>query len=98
MTTQDVDGTTLHTIDPDGGGPAEPFQLFDPSFTFRSLRGNAVLRWEYLPGSTLFLVWTRQSASSLGTGRIDFSRDAGALFEGPAENILLIKVNYWLGI
>ncbi len=98
VTTQDVDGTTLHTIDPDGGGPAEPFQIFDPSFTLRSLRGNAVLRWEYLPGSTLFLVWTRQSASSLGTGRIDFSRDAGALFEGPAENILLIKVNYWLGI
>ncbi|MGH9203893.1 MAG: DUF5916 domain-containing protein, partial [Vicinamibacterales bacterium] len=41
------------SIDPDGaGGPAASFQIVDPSFTFRSLRGNAVLRWEYRPGST----------------------------------------------
>jgi hypothetical protein len=88
----------VYTIDPDGAGPATSFQVTDPSFTFRSLRGNAVLRWEYLPGSTLFLVWTRSSASDLARGRIDFGPDARALFQGPAENIFLIKLNYWLGL
>lgn len=88
----------VYTIDPDGVGPADTFRVTDPSFTFRSLRGNAVLRWEYLPGSTLFLVWTRSSASDLTRGEIHFGEDARALFRGPAENIFLIKVNYWLGI
>ncbi len=87
-----------YTIDPDGAGPAASFTIQDPSFTLRSLRGNAVLRWEYLPGSTLYLVWTRSSASDLTRGAIDFGADARALFRGPAENIFLIKVNYWLGI
>lgn len=88
----------VYTIDPDGAGPAASFDVTDPSFTFRSLRGNAVLRWEYLPGSTLFLVWTRSAASDLARGRIDFGSDARALFQGPAENIFLIKLNYWLGL
>src|SRR5439155_24423077 len=32
---------------------------YNPDFNFKSLRGNAVLRWEYLPGSTLYFVWTQ---------------------------------------
>ncbi|HEX9729991.1 MAG TPA: DUF5916 domain-containing protein [Gemmatimonadales bacterium] len=92
-----ANGVTTYTIDPDADGPADAFELDDPSFTFRSLRGNAVLRWEYMPGSTLFLVWTRQSASSIGAGDLRIGRDAEALFEGPAENIFLVKVNYRLG-
>jgi len=66
------------SIDPDGAGPAAGFVIPPQDFTFRSLRGNAVLRWEYLPGSTLFLVWTRSGESSLGRGRIDFGDDASA--------------------
>jgi hypothetical protein len=85
------------TVDPDGAGPASIFQIIDPSFTFRSLRGNAVLRWEYRPGSTLFLVWTRESQSDLTRGNIDFGPDTRSLFQGPAQNIFLLKVNYWLG-
>jgi uncharacterized protein DUF5916/cellulose/xylan binding protein with CBM9 domain len=85
------------TVDPDGAGPDTSFQIVDPSFTFRSLRGNAVLRWEYHPGATLYLVWTRESASSLYRGAIDFGPDARSLFQGPAQNIFLLKVNYWLG-
>jgi hypothetical protein len=88
----------VYTIDPDGAGPAAGFTVEDPSFTLRSLRGNALLRWEYLPGSTLYLVWTRSSASELTRGTLDFGSDARALFRGPAENIFLIKVNYWLGL
>jgi len=86
------------TLDPDTPAPGPSFTFADPTFTFRSLRGNAVLRWEYRPGSTLFVVWTRSSRiPDLPRGNIQFSDDAGALFQGPSENIFLVKMTYWLG-
>jgi hypothetical protein len=68
----------------------------NPDFNLRSLRGNAVLRWEYRPGSTLFLVWTRTS-SHFGQFIGDFAlaRDADALFAADSDNIFLVKVNFW---
>src|SRR5438309_1140935 len=60
-----------YTADPDGAGPAPAFTFDNPDFRTRSLRSNAVLRWEYRPGSTLFVVWTqsRQRMRSSCSGR-----------------------------
>jgi len=85
-------------IDPDGAGPAPGFAVGPQNFTVRSLRGNAVLRWEFRPGSTLFVVWTRSAESDLSRGTIAFGSDAGALFSGPSQNIFLVKVNYRIGL
>jgi hypothetical protein len=88
-----------YTVDPDGPeGPAEQFTFDNPNFNFRSLRGNAVLRWEFRPGSTIYLVWTQTRAGSAPVGDLDFGRDVRALFDAPAENIFLLKVNYWIGL
>lgn len=88
-------GKTI-TIDPDGVGPAASFSVQDPNFTFRSLRGNAVFRWEYKPGSTLYLVWTQDRSSEYDAGDLNFGRDRRALFSSPADHVFLVKVNYWL--
>lgn len=90
------EGRRRYLIDPDGTGPAAQFTVNDPNFTLRSLRGNAVFRWEYVPGSTLFLVWTQDRASEEGVGDFDFGRDRRALFDSPANHVFLVKVNYWL--
>jgi len=60
-------GVTGATLDRSGRTGRSRAEISDrrSSSTFRSLRGNAVLRWEYHPGSTLFLVWTRSGSSSL---------------------------------
>jgi hypothetical protein len=87
----------VFVVDPDGGGPAASFEVTDPSFTLRSLRGNVVLRWEYRPGSTLFLVWTQDRSSELSDGLVDLGRDVSAVFSGAGRNIFLVKLNYWLG-
>ena len=84
------------TIDPDGAGAAESFSFTEPDFVARSLRGNAVFRWEYLPGSTLFLVWTQDRYSELNLGGLDFGRDRSALFDTAGDHVFLVKVNYWL--
>ena len=65
-------------------------------FNLRSLRGTAVLRWEWRPGSTLYLAWQQTRTDYAAVGNFDFARDVGALFSTPPDNILVLKVNYWL--
>jgi hypothetical protein len=86
-----------YTVDPDGAGPASAFTFDNPNFNFRSLRGNAVLRWEYRPGSTLFVVWTQDRSDRQKVGDFRFGRDSDALFDAAPNNIFLVKINYWLG-
>ncbi|HET7585978.1 MAG TPA: DUF5916 domain-containing protein [Gemmatimonadaceae bacterium] len=83
---------------PDGeGGAAGCFEVPNPDFNIRSLRGNAVLRWEYRPGSTLFFVWQQERSAFAPVGDFAFGRDAHELFRAPARNIFLIKLSYWVG-
>lgn len=90
--------TRAYTVDPDGAaGPAPTFSFNDPDFTARSLRGTAVLRWEYRPGSTMFFVWTQQRSGYAAFGDFDFSRDSRALFGDRPDNVFLIKATYWIG-
>ncbi|HUF66419.1 MAG TPA: DUF5916 domain-containing protein, partial [Gemmatimonadaceae bacterium] len=79
-------------------GEAAAFTVPDRDFTLRSLRGNAVLRWEYRPGSTIFMAWQQERSSSLDTGVLDFERDRSALFATRSDNVFVLKVNYWLNL
>jgi hypothetical protein len=90
-------GGLAYKVDPDGNGAAAPFTLSNPDFNFRSLRGTAVLRYEYRPGSTLFFVWTQQRDGSAEFGDFDFGRDRSALFRDRPTNIFQVKATYWLG-
>ena len=82
-------------VDPDGGGPVAGQEIDDPNFSLASLRGNAVLRWEYSPGSTLFLVWTQNRSDTETIGTFRTGRALTRLLDTPAENIFMIKVSYW---
>ena len=80
------------TVDPDGPGPAPAFQVGNPDFNFRSLRGNAVLRWEYQPGSAFFLVWTQERTDAETLGDLQFGHSFDRLVSAKANNIFLAKV------
>jgi len=54
------DTSGAFSIDPDGSGPAPSFTLFDPGFNVRTVRTSLVLRWEYQPGSTVFVAFQRR--------------------------------------
>ena len=94
-TINETDG--VFEVDPDGEGAAPAFALGNPDFNVRSLRGNAVLRWEYRPGSTLYLVWQQQRFSYVPNGSFQLQDDYNALFRTPPENVFALKVSYWLG-
>jgi hypothetical protein len=89
---------TLYRLDTDGD-PAvdQDFRFGNGDFNVRSLRGNAVLRWEYRPGSTLFFVWQQNRSGSEGYGDFAWGRDTGAIFDARPDNVFVIKATYWLG-
>jgi hypothetical protein len=84
-----------YTVDPDGTGAAPTFTFGNPTFNGRSLRGNAVLRWQYRPGSALFLVWQQERNDSEAIGDFEARRDVGAIFRTVPRNVFLVKLTYW---
>ena len=69
-----------------------------PDFNFKQFRSNAVLRWEYRPGSTLFLVWNTELQDEEPFGDFRIPRDTRRLFGSEGTNVLLLKLTYWLGV
>jgi hypothetical protein len=67
----------------------------NPDFNYRSFRTTNVLRWEYKPGSTLFVVWQQGREATAPYGDYNFSRDFGAVFDAPTKNVFLVKFAYW---
>ncbi len=86
------------TVDPDAAGPASPFGFSDRDYTARELRGNAVLRWELRPGSTVFVVWqqSRESFDGSSDPRNPIGQ-LGSLFDARSRNVFLVKLAWWLG-
>jgi hypothetical protein len=89
--------TGRYTVDPDGAGSAPSFTFGDRDFNQRSLRGNAVLRWEYRPGSALFLVWQQSRFGFASDGSFELGRDFDALWNTQPQNIFVIKGTWWIG-
>jgi hypothetical protein len=82
-----------YQIDEDGDGNPE-YDFGKPDFNFGQYRSNTVVRWEYIPGSEIFLVWS-QGIDGSGSMRDDLfsSLDEQVLHRKP-ENIFLIKATY----
>ena len=78
-------------------GDGEPDHLTsDRDFNILSLRGNAVFRWEYRPGSEIFLVWQHSRRDTREFGDLDLGRDLGGLFSAPSENVFIFKLSHYL--
>jgi hypothetical protein len=88
----------------------QQFLVPRPDFSALSFRSNVVLRWEWQPGSTLFLVWqqSRSSVCSIGDpsacppdtvpGRLVGPSTLGSALRAPGDTFLAIKASYWLSI
>ena len=88
-----IPGERAFLVDPDGGGPAAPFRLDDPSFNFKSLRANAIFRWQFRPGSTLFVVWTEQRQDSSRPGEFNLGQDIRSMFDARPDDVVLVKIS-----
>jgi hypothetical protein len=76
-------------------GEAE-IELQNPDFDVLSFRSNLVMRWEWRPGSTFFLVWQQNRSASDDQGRFVRPRNLYDSLTADGENVLAIKFTYWL--
>jgi hypothetical protein len=70
----------------------------NPDFNNKSLRMNTVLRWEYRPGSTLFLAWNRNGSDGARPGVFSPWDDFRGAFGADGNHVFMVKMNYWLGL
>ena len=80
--------------DLNGDGATESFQ--NPDFNFQQFRSTLVLRWEYRPGSLLYLVWSQGRNRGTEEGELDLRNDLNDLFREDSENVFMLKVSYWI--
>jgi hypothetical protein len=78
------------------GPTAISFSATQPDFNEQSLRGNAVLRWEWRPGSTIYFAWQQSRGAGSQIGNFELRRDTGALVDTKPNNVYLVKMSYWL--
>ncbi|MCI0707862.1 MAG: carbohydrate binding family 9 domain-containing protein [Ignavibacteriae bacterium] len=86
----------VYTITPDTNSLIQnAFLLNNPNFNYKFLNLNAVLRWEFLPGSTMYLVWTNEKFDYEVNGDFRFGRDLSTLFRDRPDNVISLKLTYW---
>ena len=78
------DGTSLYAFD-------------QPDFNVKEFLSNMVARWEYRPGSTVYLVWSQTRNQSIANGSFDFRNDFTDLFDNKPYNIFLLKMSFRIG-
>lgn len=85
-------------VDPDGSGPAAEISIDNPDFNYYSFRSSTVLRWEFHPGSAVYLVWTHNRSDGDNNADFNFSRSVSRLGRIEPDNIFMVKATYWFNI
>lgn len=82
---ENMDGTTDYSIE-------------NPNFNVQEFLSNLVIRWEYNPGSSVYLVWNQTRHNSIDNGDINVGDNLNELFSDKAHNVFLIKFSYRIGL
>jgi hypothetical protein len=101
LRTYGTDGTTLDRVDEntlrvtDG---QQQFEIDDPDFLVRSFRSNLVLRYQWRPGSTLFLVWQQNRFNSYDQAPAVDPSDLTQSLLQTGDNVFAVKLSYWFPV
>jgi hypothetical protein len=83
----------VYQVDEDINGTTD-FEFGKPDFSSVQFRSNLVVRWEYIPGSELFLVWSQGNSGSQNPDDRLFRSLDNQIFGEKGENTFLVKATY----
>ena len=87
----------LYLVDENNDGVTD-YEFGNPNFDFLQFRSNLVLRWEYVPGSTLYLVWSQGRTDVTSQGDFNFGHNWDNLFDIHPHDVILVKFSYRLAL
>ena len=79
-------------------GPGLSYSFENPDFKVKEFKSNFVARWEYVPGSTLYIVWSQGRSRSDTDGEFNLSKDTEDMFDIYPHDVFLIKLSYRFGL
>jgi hypothetical protein len=82
----------------EGADGGVDYRIDNPDFNFREFNSNLVVRWEFQPGSLLYLVWSQARVDFVRDGRFNLGDDVDDLFSVHPRNIFLVKVSKWFSL
>ncbi len=85
--------TNNYEIDENHDGTTD-YSIENPNFNFKQFQSNLVIRWEFTPGSIMYLVWSQNKTNYDGLGTFDFNQDMDQLFSTIPTNVFMIKLSY----
>ncbi|MBC8385270.1 MAG: carbohydrate binding family 9 domain-containing protein [Candidatus Cloacimonetes bacterium] len=74
------------------------YYIYNPDFNYKAFNSNLVIRWEFSPGSNLYLVWSQNRSDYISDGVFSYYNDMKTLFYDHPHNVFLIKVNHWFSL
>jgi hypothetical protein len=84
-------------VDENSDGQVD-YSFENPDFKVYEFRSNLVLRWEYIPGSSLFLVWSQGRSDSESQGYFNFGQDMDSLFNVFPHDVFMVKLTYRISV
>jgi hypothetical protein len=90
--------TGLYRVHEAAGGPGAVYTFENPDFSFREFRSNLVARWEYKPGSSLYLVWSQGRTGHGSDPTRSFGGHWDDLWRDRSDNVFLVKASYWFSL
>jgi hypothetical protein len=90
-------GDSYYYVDEDDDG-ADDYSFSDPDFNVRAFNSNLVIRWQYSPGSSLYLVWSQSRFGYATHGDFELREDLDGLFDVHPHNVFLLKVSRWFNL
>ena len=88
----------LYRVNEAAGAPGAAYTFENPDFSFREFRSNLVARWEYKPGSSLYVVWSQGRTGYGSDPTRSFGGHWGELWRARADNVFLVKASYWFSL
>jgi hypothetical protein len=82
----------------ENGDMVTDYSFRNPDFNFYQFRSNLVGKWEYRPGSSIYLVWSSDMTGSTGSFRASYGESLNKLFKVFPDNVFLVKLSYWFSL
>jgi len=87
----------IYSVDENGDGMVD-YTFGNPNFNFLQYRSNLVFRWEYIPGSAVYLVWSQGRTDETSQVDYNFKNNWDNLFDIHPHNVFLVKLTYRLAL